>query len=106
MHGKVDDHPEEAHGLVMSLIDSGFRNLAGPPSLDSCTRDIYAAETTFYLNVISIALGIAAAPNTCTRRASCMAICMRTTFCTAEAGMPCSAILAPRLRCGRRSGSG
>ncbi len=60
--GKVDQHPEDAHGLVMSLIDTGFRNLAGPPSFDSCTRDIYPAETTFDLNaVLGIALGIAAA---------------------------------------------
>lgn len=60
--GKVDQHPEDAHGLVMSLIDTGFRNLAGPPSFDSCTRDIYPAETTFDLNTaLGIALGIAAA---------------------------------------------
>jgi len=27
--------------LVMELIDPAFANLAGPPSLDSCTRDVY-----------------------------------------------------------------
>lgn len=60
--GKLAAHPEEAHGLVMALIDSDFRNLAGPPSLDSCTRDVYPAEASFDLDAaIRIALGIASA---------------------------------------------
>ena len=60
--GKLAAHPEAAHGLVMALIDSNFRNLAGPPSLDSCTRDVYPAETRFDLDAaIRIALGIASA---------------------------------------------
>jgi len=62
IHGKIDGHPVDSKGLVMSLIDSSFRNLAGPPSLDSCTRDIYASETTFTLNIaLRIAHGIASA---------------------------------------------
>lgn len=60
--GKVVGHPEALNGMVMSLIDSGFGNLAAPPSLDSCTRDIYTPETTFELNTaLRIALGIASA---------------------------------------------
>ena len=44
----------------MSLIDPCFRNLAGPPSLESCTRDIYPAELRFTLaTVLNIARGIA-----------------------------------------------
>ncbi|WP_139459545.1 leucine-rich repeat-containing protein kinase family protein [Aeromonas veronii] len=39
--GKVADHPSGIPALVMALIDPAFANLAGPPSLDSCTRDIY-----------------------------------------------------------------
>ncbi|MCO5344081.1 leucine-rich repeat-containing serine/threonine-protein kinase [Aeromonas veronii] len=39
--GKVADHPSGIPALVMELIDPAFANLAGPPSLDSCTRDIY-----------------------------------------------------------------
>nr|WP_314489990.1 leucine-rich repeat-containing protein kinase family protein [uncultured Pseudomonas sp.] len=39
--GRVDDHPEQVPALVMRCIDSHWRNLAGPPSLDSCTRDRY-----------------------------------------------------------------
>lgn len=59
--GKLSEHPEQTPGLVMSLIDPSFCNLAGPPSLESCTRDIYAADARFSLEVvIDLALGIAA----------------------------------------------
>lgn len=62
VHGKIKRHPPDAKGLIMSLVDSSFRNLAGPPSLDSCTRDIYASDTKFTLDaVLSIAYGIASA---------------------------------------------
>ena len=62
LHGKISDHPTGSIGLIMSLIAPSFSNLAGPPSLDSCTRDIYAAETRFTLNTaIRIAHGIASA---------------------------------------------
>ena len=60
--GKLAAHPDDAHGLVMALIDDRFRNLAGPPSFDSCTRDVYPAEATFDLSTaIGIALDIASA---------------------------------------------
>lgn len=60
--GHIEDHPDGAHGLVMSLISPAFRNLAGPPSLDSCTRDIYADDQRFTLEAaLHIARGIAAA---------------------------------------------
>ncbi|MBU0688731.1 MAG: protein kinase [Gammaproteobacteria bacterium] len=59
--GKISEHPEQTPGLVMSLIDPAFRNLAGPPSLASCTRDIYADDVRFKLPVaLNIARGIAA----------------------------------------------
>ena len=32
---------QQGEALVMPLIDPAFRVLAGPPSLDSCTRDVY-----------------------------------------------------------------
>ncbi len=32
----------EVPALVMERLEPGFRPLAGPPSLDSCTRDVYA----------------------------------------------------------------
>lgn len=60
--GHIEDHPDGAHGLVMSLISPAFHNLAGPPSLDSCTRDIYADDKRFELAVaLRIARGIASA---------------------------------------------
>lgn len=62
MNGKIDAHPTGTAGLVLALIDASFRNLAGPPSLASCTRDSYAADATFTLDVvIRIAHGVAAA---------------------------------------------
>jgi serine/threonine protein kinase len=58
--GKVSGHPSDAHGLVMGLIEPRFANLAGPPSLASCTRDIYRDEARFDLaSVLGIASGIA-----------------------------------------------
>jgi len=38
------DHPHGARGILLPLIPEGFVNLAGPPSLDSCTRDVYASD--------------------------------------------------------------
>jgi hypothetical protein len=60
--GQVKDHPTGAHGLVMELIDPQLRNLAGPPSLASCTRDIYDIDTRFELaSALNVAHGIASA---------------------------------------------
>jgi serine/threonine protein kinase len=50
VQGKIDLHPEGQAGLVMSLVGSHYRNLAGPPSLESCTRDVYAPEMRFSLS--------------------------------------------------------
>ncbi|HSI62185.1 MAG TPA: leucine-rich repeat-containing protein kinase family protein [Candidatus Saccharimonadia bacterium] len=50
--GRVSDHPLGSHGLVMSLLDAGFVNLAGPPSFDSCTRDVYASGETFSVDTV------------------------------------------------------
>ncbi|MBC3953352.1 leucine-rich repeat-containing protein kinase family protein [Pseudomonas folii] len=41
VEGQILDHPQSCAGLVMQLIEPSFVNLAGPPSLDSCSRDIY-----------------------------------------------------------------
>ncbi|MBA1376915.1 leucine-rich repeat-containing protein kinase family protein [Pseudomonas brassicacearum] len=40
--GQVNGHPGQQAGLVMALIGPDYRNLAGLPSLESCTRDVYA----------------------------------------------------------------
>lgn len=42
--GRIDDHPQGIPALLMELIDPAWYNLAGPPSLQSCTRDSYPAE--------------------------------------------------------------
>lgn len=58
--GKVAGHPSGTNGLVMALIGPEFRNLAGPPSFESCTRDVYAADTRFDLaTVLRMASGVA-----------------------------------------------
>ncbi len=60
--GRVDGHPEGRDVLAMSLIDPALTPLAGPPSLDSCTRDVYPAGTRFSLDhALHIAMGVAAA---------------------------------------------
>jgi hypothetical protein len=60
--GRVAGHPAGAEGLVLELIDEAFGNLAGPPSLSTCTRDVYKPGTSFSLETaLNIAQGIAAA---------------------------------------------
>ncbi len=39
--GRVDDHPSGAACLLLPLIASHWRVLAAPPSLETCSRDIY-----------------------------------------------------------------
>ena len=60
--GKISNHPDGRTGLVMSLIDPDFTNLAGPPDFESCTRDIYDDGEAFELvQVMSMAFGLASA---------------------------------------------
>ena len=67
--GEIIDHPDGVHGCVMALIDPAFGNLAGPPSLDSCTRDIYAADKRFtFAALLRMAGGIASAAQQLHRR--------------------------------------
>jgi hypothetical protein len=62
VEGKISDHPAGAEGLVLELIGPEYGNLAGPPSLASCTRDVYAPGTTFSLAAaVRLAHGIASA---------------------------------------------
>lgn len=39
--GRVSDAPAGQQGLVMPLLPTGWQTLAAPPSLDSCSRDVY-----------------------------------------------------------------
>ncbi|NUT76072.1 serine/threonine-protein kinase [Pseudomonas sp. C1C7] len=60
IEGQIFDHPQQTAGLVMQLIEPSFRNLAGLPSLASCSRDVYAEDTHFSADVaLRIARGIA-----------------------------------------------
>lgn len=40
---RLQGHPEGAQGMLLPLIPPGHVLLAGPPSLASCTRDVYPA---------------------------------------------------------------
>jgi hypothetical protein len=58
--GELTGHPAGTSGLVMPWIDPGFRNLAGPPNLATCTRDIYGDGQRFSLPlVLALAKGLA-----------------------------------------------
>lgn len=48
-YGRISQHPDGALGLVMKLISPEFINLGEPPSLESCTRDVYADGFTIGL---------------------------------------------------------
>lgn len=53
---RLADHPAQTPGLLMPLIPPEHVNLAGPPSLQTCTRDVYPPG--FRLSA-PLALGIA-----------------------------------------------
>jgi protein tyrosine kinase/Leucine Rich Repeat (LRR) protein len=60
--GRVLDHPDGSDALVMPLLPSHWRTLAGPPSFASCSRDIYDAELRLGpVSALRIAHGVAAA---------------------------------------------
>ncbi len=60
--GTIPDHPAQLPALVMTLVDPALRNLAGPPSFASCTRDVYADGHRFSADAVQgIARGIASA---------------------------------------------
>lgn len=60
--GRIHDHPEGTPGLVLKLVDPSFRNLAGPPSFESCTRDVYADDARWsFATAWRMAGGIASA---------------------------------------------
>ena len=62
VHGVLHGHPEGRQGLVMPQLDAQWRVLAGPPSLDSCTRDVYAPDARWSMDTAwHLAYGIASA---------------------------------------------
>lgn len=60
--GRIEGHPDGEQGLLMPLIPEGWRVLAGPPSLESCSRDVYAPDLALAsATALRIAAGIARA---------------------------------------------
>lgn len=57
--GQICGHPQQARGLVMELISPRFTTLARPPSLQSCTRDVYNGTRMTLATVQRMANGIA-----------------------------------------------
>lgn len=45
--GKIEDHPEKKPGLIMTLIAPDYVNLGNPPSLETCTRDVFDDTSVF-----------------------------------------------------------
>jgi hypothetical protein len=45
--GKIKEHPEEKSGLIMELISPTFINLGHPPSMETCTRDVFDEQAFF-----------------------------------------------------------
>lgn len=44
---QVQGHPANKLAMALPLVPPGYVNLAGPPSFESCTRDVYATDTSF-----------------------------------------------------------
>ncbi|MGY4383771.1 serine/threonine protein kinase [Pedobacter sp. UYP24] len=58
--GQIASHPEDKKGLVMELIQPRFYNLGGPPSMESCTRDVFRSGARLSVSqVLKIAATIA-----------------------------------------------
>ncbi len=60
--GDLAGHPEGTPGLVMDLVGPDFTLLAGPPDLETCSRDVYPAGASFPAEaVVKIARDLASA---------------------------------------------
>ena len=59
---QVSNHPDGKDGLMLELIPSRFFNLGLPPSLESCTRDVYPDDFKLSTKaVLKILKGMASA---------------------------------------------
>ncbi len=45
--GKIKNHPDKKSGLLLQLIEPTFINLGNPPSLETCTRDVFDENSVF-----------------------------------------------------------
>jgi len=53
----VEGHPQGRLAVAMPLLPATYVNLARPPSLASCTRDVYATDTRFTRTIAERLLG-------------------------------------------------
>ena len=59
---RVVNHPQQLQALMMPCIDASFVTLAAPPSLETCTRDVYLPGAFLSSRAaLRIAVGITAA---------------------------------------------
>ena len=59
---RVEAAADGAPGLILPLLPPGWQPLAGPPSLETCTRDVYDPALTLAADAVrAIVRGIAAA---------------------------------------------
>lgn len=62
VHGLLAAPSQVDTRLVMQRIDTGYRPLAGPPSLASCSRDVYADELRLpWAHALALLMGMASA---------------------------------------------
>jgi len=60
--GRLEGHPDDLEGLIMPLMPNHWRVLAAPPSLLSCSRDIYDKNLMFtHQSLLTILTSIASA---------------------------------------------
>ena len=61
-YGRIDDHPSGDPALLTPLLPEAWRTLAGPPSAESCSRDVYAPDCRFTpASLLRLARGVAGA---------------------------------------------
>jgi serine/threonine protein kinase len=59
VRGRVQGHPEGREALLLDLVPPGYANLGGPPSRESCTRDVFEpGQNLSSRSVRSVAAGI------------------------------------------------
>jgi len=55
-------HPDGSQGLLLPLLPPTLQALAGPPSFDSCTRDVYSPQRVFAARAVrAVAASLASA---------------------------------------------
>jgi hypothetical protein len=60
VRGRITGHPDGTPGLVLNRVDPHYRNLADPPSFESCTRDVYdPAVRVEWKSLLALASGMA-----------------------------------------------